>query len=167
MELANCCLFLTLFFLPRAVCLGLTFCLIDDYSFWGTMSKYLFIFQQLPANDHFIIPNFLTYIPGMACFHYLFYFTAGKYSQFLGYFAQGIVLLSALMVLFDAEKIQVSLYRMAIAFIFLSIGFGTVFARMQVDADIHALCLQSFGCFFKSERMILIFCFFSQSCFFL
>ncbi|MBA2652705.1 MAG: hypothetical protein H0U73_10620 [Tatlockia sp.] len=139
---------------------GLRFGLIDDYSFWGTMSKYLFTFRQLPSNTDFIIHNFLTYIPGMACFHYLFYFALGKYSQFLGYFAQGIVLLSTLMVLFDAKKIQVSLYRMAIAFIFLSIGFGTVFARMQVDALVAAFVFVIVWMIFRKQQNDHYFLFF-------
>ncbi len=113
---------------------GMRFRSIDDYAFWGVMSKYLFTFNQLPSNDHYMFAKFLTFIPGMGYFHYFYYFSQGFYSQYTGYLAQGIVLLSALMVLYVAEQPRISLLKMAIAYVVLSIGFGTVFARMEVDA---------------------------------
>lgn len=130
---------------------GLRFRSIDDYSFWGVISKYLFVFNQLPRNNQFITDNFLMYIPGMASYHYLFYYAAGKYSQFIGYFAQGSMLLSALMILFDARNVRLSLYRMAIAYILLSIGFGTIFARMEVDAYVASFVFAIFWFLLKKK----------------
>lgn len=131
------------FYTLSALCLmvlalGLHFRTIDDYSFWGTISKYLFVFQKLPKDSQYIEPYFLTYLPGMACFHYLFYYVSGQYAQFIGYFAQGLILLSVLFVLFDTKHPRKSLLYMALAYIALSIGFGTVFARMEVDAYVAA-----------------------------
>jgi len=128
---------------------GMRFRSIDDYSFWGIMSKYLFVFKQLPTDNHYIHDNFLTYVPGMSCFHYLFYAAVGRYSQFTGYLAQGMVLLSALMVLFDARAIRASLLKIALAFIALTIGFGTIFARMEVDGYVAAYIFAIFWMIYK------------------
>ncbi len=128
---------------------GMRFRSIDDYSFWGIMSKYLFVFNQLPTDNHYINDNFLTYIPGMSSFHYLFYTAAGRYSQFAGYLAQGIVLLSALMVLFDARAVRDSLLKIALVFIALTVGFGTIFARMEVDGYVAVYLFAIFWMIYK------------------
>lgn len=117
---------------------GLQFSSIDDYSFWGVMSKYLFFFHQLPTNADYISASFLTYTPGMACFHYLFYYAIGNYSQLGGYVGQGAVLLSALMVLYDPKNQRQSVFRIAVAYIILNVGFGTLLARMEVDGYVAA-----------------------------
>jgi hypothetical protein len=116
----------------------LQFSSIDDYSFWGVMSKYLFYFNRLPTNSDFISASFLTYTPGMACFHYLFYYATSQYSQFAGFIGQGAILLSALMVLFDPKNLRTSIFQIAIAYIILNVGFGTLLARMEVDGYVAA-----------------------------
>lgn len=116
----------------------LQFSSIDDYSFWGVMSKYLFYFNRLPTNSDFISASFLTYTPGMACFHYLFYYATGQYSQFAGFIGQGAILLSALMVLFDPKNLRHSIFQIAVAYILLNVGFGTLLARMEVDGYVAA-----------------------------
>ncbi len=126
--------------------IGLQFSSIDDYSFWGVMSKYLFFFHQLPTNADYISASFLTYTPGMACFHYLFYYATGNYSQFSGYVGQGAVLLSALMVLYDPKNQRQSIFRIAVAYIILNVGFGTLLARMEVDGYVAAYVFAIAGC---------------------
>lgn len=113
---------------------GLKFRSIDDYSFWGTISKYMFIFNELPLNNDYINASYLTYIPGMASFHYLLYTLANQYSQFLGYFAQGMILISAMMVFFDPKNISRSIAYLSIWLILFILSYGTIFARMEVDA---------------------------------
>ena len=139
---------------------GMRFRSIDDYSFWGVMSKYLFIFNKLPTNHEFISENYLTYTPGMGCFHYLFYFAVGKYSQFIGYVAQGAILLSALMVLFDRKNIQASILHIAVAYIVLNVGFGTLLARMEVDGYVAAYVFAITWLIYKRPQHVVLLVFF-------
>ena len=139
---------------------GLRFSSIDDYSFWGVMSNYLFYFNKLPTNSDIISANYLTYTPGMACFHYLFYYATGQYSQFAGFVGQGAILLSALMVLFDSKNVRASMFQIAIAYIILNVGFGTLLARMEVDGYVAAYVFASAWLIFKKTRHndLLVFC---------
>ena len=131
---------------------GLRFSSIDDYSFWGVMSHYLFYFNKLPTNADIISASYLTYTPGMACFHYLFYYATGQYSQFAGFVGQGAILLSALMVLFDPKNVRASMFQIAIAYIILNVGFGTLLARMEVDGYVAAYVFASAWLIFKNTR---------------
>ena len=111
---------------------------IDDYSFWGVMSKYLFVFNSLPHDDNYINASYLTYTPVMACIHYLAFTLARQYSQFLGYFAQGMIFMSAMMVFADYKHISRSLVNISLMFILFSLAYGNVLARMEVDAYVAA-----------------------------
>ncbi|WP_131796045.1 hypothetical protein [Legionella lansingensis] len=137
-DIITICFFLGLSIVDLVVVYGLKFRSIDDYSFWGTISKYLFVFNQFPINADYIHPNFLSYIPGMASVHYLLYTLANKYSQTLGYFAQGLVLISAFMVLFDPKNVSRSIIYLSFCFVLFTFAYGTVFARMEVDAYVAA-----------------------------
>lgn len=137
-ELITAGCYLLLCSLCLVISYGLKFRSIDDYSFWGAISKYLFVFNSLPTNDHYINASFLTYIPGMASFHYLLYTLANQYSQSLGYFAQGLVLISAIMVFFNPDKLRHSLLIVSTWFILFILSYGTIFARMEVDAYVAA-----------------------------
>ena len=139
---------------------GLRFRSIDDYSFWGVMSKYLFIFNQLPTNHEFISATYLTYTPGMGCIHYLFYFAVGKYSQIVGYVAQGAILLSALMVLFDRKDFRTSILEIAVAYIILNVGFGTLLARMEVDGYVAACVFAITWLIYKRPKHVELLVFF-------
>ncbi|WED42759.1 hypothetical protein [Legionella cardiaca] len=137
-NLRTICVYLALCCLCFFIAYGLKFRSIDDYSFWGTISKYLFIFHSLPVNSDYINPSYLTYIPGMASFHYLLYSLANQYSQLLGYFAQGLVLISAMVVFFDAKNSLRSLVFLGLWLILFTLAYGTIFARMEVDAYVAA-----------------------------
>lgn len=113
---------------------SLKFHSIDDYSFWGLISKYLYVFSALPVNDAMISPQFLRYVPGMAAFHQLWFHALGHYSIYLSYLAQDIILLAALMVRWDEREPEASTIYIAMAFILVSIGFGSFWARLEVDA---------------------------------
>lgn len=132
--------YLSLVILIAIFATGLRFRSIDDYSFWGVMSRYLYLFGHLPTDASYISDRYLTYTPGMACLHYFFYYAMGQYSQYAGYLGQNALLIAAFMVFFDEKKIKSSLVEMALVFIFLVFAFGTVFARMEVDAYV-ATCV--------------------------
>jgi hypothetical protein len=133
--------FFILCIVSLVVTYDLKFRSIDDFSFWGTISKYLFLFHQFPTNADYIHPSFLSYIPGMASFHYLLYSLSNHYSQALGYFAQGILLTSAMMVFFDSQNIQRSIVILSLWFVLFTLSYGTIFARMEVDAYVAAFLL--------------------------
>ncbi|KTC84208.1 hypothetical protein [Legionella brunensis] len=137
-DIITICFFLGLSIVNLAIVYGLKYRSIDDYSFWGTISKYLFLFNQLPTNGDYIHPVYLSYIPGAASFHYLLYTLAGGYSQTLGYFAQGLILISAFMILFDPKYLSRSVCYLSLCFILFTLAYGTVFARMEVDAYVAA-----------------------------
>ncbi|ASQ47353.1 hypothetical protein [Legionella clemsonensis] len=139
-----------------SIAYGLKFRSIDDYSYWGTISKYLFIFHALPDNANYINPSFLTYIPGMASVHYLLYTLAHQYSQLLGYFAQGLILVSAMMVLFDPKTIARSVVRLSLWLILFTLAYGTVFARMEVDAYVAAYLLAITWLIYNKEHPVSI-----------
>jgi hypothetical protein len=118
--------------------LGLQFRSIDDYSFWGVISKYLFIFNALPHNTDYINPSFLSYTPALASVHYLLYTLAHQYSAFLGYFAQDMVIISAWMVVCDEKNTSRSVLNLSLCYIGFTFGFGAIFGRMEVDAYVAA-----------------------------
>lgn len=130
------------FLIAAVLCLltasGMQFKSIDDYSFWGVMSKYLFTFDSLPHNDDYINANFLTYTPVLACLHYLIFTLARQYSQFLGYFAQGITFIAALLVVGNFKNTSRALVNISLMFILFSLAYGNVLARMEVDAYVAA-----------------------------
>lgn len=148
--------FLLLALLCFIMAYGISFRSIDDYSFWGTMSKYLFTFNALPKNDHVITASFLTYIPALASFHYLLYTLGDQYSQLLGYFAQNIVLISAMMLCFDARNKSRSIVLMAIWYVLFSMAYGTVTLRMEVDAYVAAYFLGVAWLIYKREALAYI-----------
>lgn len=130
--------FLCLTFICILYAIGLQFRSIDDYSYWGVMSKYLFIFDSLPNNANYISASFLTYTPVIASFHYLLFTLANKYSIFLGYVAQGIVIIASWMVVIDATNTRRSLVNLSIWYIVFALGFGAFLARLEVDAYVAA-----------------------------
>lgn len=120
-----------LFFL---IAYGIKFRSIDDYSFWGVVSKYLFVFNSLPQNSDYISGNYLTYTPVLASFHYLLYTLGQHYSVLLGYFAQDVVLISAMITLFNEQNKTRSLLLLALWYLLLSLAYGMPSLRMEVDA---------------------------------
>ncbi|OCH99001.1 hypothetical protein A8135_09635 [Legionella jamestowniensis] len=139
-----------------SIAYGLKFRSIDDYSYWGTISKYLFVFHALPDNANYINPSFLTYIPGMASFHYLLYTLAHQYSLLLGYFAQGLILISAMMVFFEPKTLARSIVRLSLWLILFTLAYGTIFARMEVDAYVAAYLLAITWLIYKKEHPVSI-----------
>ncbi len=115
---------------------GLEFSSIDDYSFWGTISRFLFVFNHLPQNADYIKASFLQYTPGLACFHYLFYQFAGFYSPMLNYMAQDLILLAPLLLFLDGKHTLRSLVVIMAVIILLFFAYGNILAKLEVDATI-------------------------------
>ncbi|CEK09326.1 hypothetical protein [Legionella hackeliae] len=153
-ELLTILAYLTICGLCFAIAYGLRFRSIDDYSYWGTISKYLFVFNALPNNDTYINASFLTYIPGMASFHYLLYTLTQQYSQILGYFAQGLILIAAMMVFFDPRNIARSVTHLSIWLILFTLSYGAIFARMEVDAYVAAYLFTITWLIYKKENSL-------------
>lgn len=161
--LGKCTFFVISYFFLSIFCLitayGLQFRSIDDYSFWGSISKYLFLFHGLPNNDQYIHANFLSYTPGMASFDYLIFSLSGRYSQFLGYFGQGLIFVSALLVLAglqeDPRPPQQAVVNMSLLFILFFLAYGFVLGRMEVDATVAAFYFISSWIVYKKKENAL------------
>lgn len=114
----------------------LQFSSIDDYSFWGTISRFLFVFNHLPENAQLIKASFLQYTPGLACFHYLFYQLADFYSPMLNYIAQDLILLAPLLLFIDRKQPWHSVITIMIIIITLYLAYGNILAKLEVDATV-------------------------------
>ncbi|KTD17788.1 hypothetical protein EAW55_09695 [Legionella jordanis] len=143
--------FLLLAVISFAITLGLKFRSIDDFSYWGVISKYLFVFNRLPTSDNYIHANFLSYVPGMAGFHYLLFRLANQYSQHLGYFAQSLIFIAALLIVFEPKRLLRSILYLCIFEIVFSFSYGSVFARMEVDAYVAAYLFAICWLIYKKE----------------
>lgn len=152
-----------LFLILGIICLlmsfDMTFRSIDDYSYWGVMSKYLYVFNSLPHDANYINASYLSYTPVMACIHYLAFTLARQYSQFSGYFAQGMIFVSAMMVFADYKHISRSLVNISLMFILFSLAYGNVLARMEVDAYVAAWFFAITWIVYKKKQdaLVLIF----------
>ncbi|MDA3788224.1 MAG: hypothetical protein PF503_06980, partial [Desulfobacula sp.] len=113
--------------------LGMKFTVIDDYVYWGIIGKYLYLNHHLPDANTAIIARHLAYTPGASIFQYFFYTLAGKYSQTLSYFAQNILLISALFVVLKKESIKKTLIFLCLLVVLLTLFSGSVFTKLQVD----------------------------------
>jgi hypothetical protein len=151
-ELKTVAVYLCLAFLVSLMAVNMRFRSIDDYAFWGLISKYLFLFKTFPHTNDYISANFLTYIPGMASFHFLFYFLNHHYSQYAGYFAQGMILVAAMMPFYSPKHSKQSILYLCIWYLCFGFGYGMVLGRMEVDAYIAAFLLAIVWIIYKQGR---------------
>ena len=114
--------------------INLHYVIIDDYAYWGVISKYLYLNNRLPGVSDQVLLRHLAYTPGLAAFHYMFYLCAGRFSVWAGHLAQGILFFSGVLVLFDARNRVNSVVAIMFAVLICTLTFGTVLARMQADA---------------------------------
>ncbi len=126
-------IFVLLIVLSYLITLGMQFTVIDDYVYWGIIGKYLYFNNHLPDANTTIIARHLAYTPGTGLFHYFFYTLAGKYSPSISYFAQNILLISAVFVVIKKKSIQKSLVLLCCLVILLTLFSGSVFTKLQVD----------------------------------
>jgi hypothetical protein len=123
----------SLMFISFLVPIGMKFTVIDDYVYWGIIGKYLFLNHHLPDLNTTIIAKHLAYTPGTSIFHYFFYTLSGKYSPSISYFAQNIMLISALFVVLKKESIKRTLIFLCLLVMLLTLFSGSVFTKLQVD----------------------------------
>jgi len=113
--------------------LWMKFTVIDDYVYWGIIGKYLFMNHHLPDPNTTIIAKHLAYTPGTSVFHYFFYMLTGKYSPSISYFAQNILLITALFVVVKKESIKRTIIFLCLLIFLLTLFSGSIFTKLQVD----------------------------------
>jgi hypothetical protein len=125
--------FVFLFVFSFVITLGMRFTVIDDYVYWGIMGKYLWLNNALPLLNNPLDERILAYTPGTSLVHYFFYQISDKYSVNISYFAQNIILVSGLFMVVKKEQIIRSLYLLGFLIILLTLFFGSIFTKLQVD----------------------------------
>ncbi len=125
--------FVALFIFSFLISMGMKFTVIDDYVYWGVMGKYLWFNNTLPLFNNPLDERILAYTPGTSLVHYFFYQIGAKYSASLSYFAQNIILISGLFVVVTKDGMIKSLYSLASLIVLLTLFFGSVFTKLQVD----------------------------------
>ena len=134
---------------------NMTFTVIDDYVYWGIIGKYLYINNHLPVAGCPLDPRILAYTPGTSLIHYFFNVLAGRYSLHISYFSQNLILISALFVVFDKENIKRSMVYMGFLVILMTVFFGSVFTKLQVDYLLSIICFSIFWIYTREKNMNL------------
>ncbi len=112
---------------------NMQFTVVDDFVFWGIAGKYLVLFDHLPRADTTIIAKHLMYTPGTSLVHYFFHGLTGAYKPSFAYFAQNMILISALFVVIRKQQMEKSLIRLCLMVVLLTLFSGSVFTKLQVD----------------------------------
>lgn len=113
--------------------LGMQFTTVDDYVWWGIVGKYLYFYDHLPWADTTIIKRHLGYTPGTSLIHYLFYRIMGEYKPSISYFAQNVILISALLVMIKQERVKQGLVLVLSGAIVTGLFCGSILTKLQVD----------------------------------
>lgn len=135
--------------------LGMEFTVIDDYVYWGIVGKYLFLNHHLPDPNTAIIAKHLAYTPGTSVFHYFFYTLTGEYSPSISYFAQNILLISALFVVLKKESIKKTMILLCLLVILLTLFSGSVFTKLQVDYLLSIYFFAVLWIYFREQPTLL------------
>ena len=144
--------FIALILISFAVTLKMQFTVVDDYVYWGIMGKYLYINNHLPVAGCPLDTRILAYTPGTSLFHYFFYRLAGHYSVHLSYFAQNMILISALFVVVKKETIKKSIIYMAVLIVLMTVFYGSVFSKLQVDYLLATFCFSIFWIYYTEKN---------------
>lgn len=127
-----------LFFL-LAICLyiisrfRISFSSIDEYVFWGAITRWLYIKDALPTIDTSILPRHLDYVPGLAVFHYFVLQFFQSFSIPTVKFAQALLSLATLIVYFFSGDRKTSWFYLAVSFVLASLLAGNFFFKLQSD----------------------------------
>jgi hypothetical protein len=113
--------------------IGMNFTVVDDYVYWGSLGKYLFLTNHLPGPDCPLDPRTLGYTPGTGLIHYFFYLLSGRYNVHMSYFAQNMLLISAIFVVVNPDQIKKSAIRAGVLIVLLTVFYGSIFTKLQVD----------------------------------
>ena len=122
-----------LFVFSFVITLEMKFTVIDDYVWWGIVSKSLFFFDHLPTPDTTITQLHLGYPPGAALIHYFFLNGIQKYSPSIAYFGQNLMLISALFAVVKKERFRQGIVLFVVCAITLGLFSGSIFTKLQVD----------------------------------
>lgn len=137
-------IFVALLFISFLLAVKMAFTVIDDYVYWGIIGKYLYLHDHLPVSGNPLDKRILAYTPGTALIHYFFYILPGKYSSDTSYFAQNVILSSALFVLTDRVNMKKAIVLVCVQILLLTLFYGSVFNKLQVD---YLLAVISFSLF--------------------
>ncbi len=148
-------IFIALIIISFILTLQMTFTVVDDYVYWGIMGKYLYINNHLPVAGCPLDTRILAYTPGTSLFHYFFYLLAGKYSVHISYFAQNINLISALFVVVKKENIKKSIVYMSGLIILMTVFYGSIFTKLQVDYLLSIICFSIFWIYYNEKNIHL------------
>jgi hypothetical protein len=133
---------LSLFIITYLLSSGLFYRGIDEYSFWGPLSKSIFLHDRLPDSDTVIYPRHLSYTPGLALLHYFVYQFYGYFTQSISYFAQSLPTIAALLVITHQRDTSWRIiFIISLAFL-VSMFFGSILTKLMVDY-LLALCFFS------------------------
>ncbi|MCP4720935.1 MAG: hypothetical protein GY860_15890, partial [Desulfobacteraceae bacterium] len=145
------CLIVFSFFLT----LGMHFTVVDDFVFWGIVGKYLVLFDHLPRTDTTIIAKHLMYTPGTSLVHYFFHGLTDTYKPSLAYFAQNMILISALFVVIRKHQMGKSLIRLCLMVVLLTLFSGSVFTKLQVDYLLTILFFAVLWVYYTGDNLFL------------
>ncbi|RLB93166.1 MAG: hypothetical protein DRH26_04560 [Deltaproteobacteria bacterium] len=147
--------FLILAIICFILTINMTFTVVDDYVYWGIMGKYLYINNNLPATGCPLDPRILAYTPGTSLIHYFFLVLTGRYNVHISYFAQNIILISALFVVVTKENIKTSIVYMGVLIILMTVFFGSIFTKLQVDYLLSIICFSIFWIYYTEKNIYL------------
>ncbi|MBU0969885.1 MAG: hypothetical protein KKC20_04525 [Proteobacteria bacterium] len=135
--------------------LNMTFTVVDDFVFWGIVGKYLVLFDHFPNAETTIIPKHLMYTPGTSLVHYFFHGLIGAYKPSLAYFAQNMILISALFVVIQKPRMERSVIRLCLAIVLLILFCGSVFTKLQVDYLLTTLFFAILWVYYTGDDLFL------------
>jgi hypothetical protein len=106
---------------------------IDEYVFWGAISKWLFITNELPKMDTSIYPRHLDYVPGLAVFHYFIFQFFSTFNVTLAKFAQGLLALGSIFVYYSFDNKRLSGFHLSVSFLLATLLAGSIFFKLTCD----------------------------------
>jgi len=112
---------------------GLFFTVVDEFSYWGVIGKYIYWQQHLPRSDHILYARHLFYTPGMGLFHNIFYSLFREYTEQISFYSQNLLLLASLLVVIKPEQIKQTVILYFLLLLLLMLFFGSVLAKLTVD----------------------------------
>lgn len=148
-------IFFVLITISFVLTLKMSFTVVDDFVYWGIMGKYLYINNHLPVTGNPLDPRILAYTPGTSLIHYFFYLLMGRYSVQISYFAQNLILISALFVVVKKENIKKSVVYICGLILLMTLFTGSVFTKLQVDHLLSIFCFSIFWMYVNEKNVHL------------
>ncbi|MEG0826057.1 MAG: hypothetical protein RR404_01165 [Bacilli bacterium] len=106
----------------------------DNFSHWGLIAKYMYIYDSFPTQINSNVVTFITYPPGSACFIYYFSKILGNGSDAVFAFAQSFILISSIIPLSTFVKRKSFSQHLAFVFIIIvSLSMNIQINSLPVD----------------------------------